>query len=121
MGWKDQESWALGYGLKKYFFNRSLAPGYNKLYFFSAGVEFYHINHVRKKLTKELSLLSRPQITFGSRFHPRNKRYYFFVGAAYNLYYSAKGIRLNSLLETFGDNTRGIQHGVGFSGGILVQ
>ena len=121
MGSRDGETWALGYGLKKYFFSRSLAPGYNKLYFFSLGAEFYHINHVHKKFTKALSLLSRPQITIGSRFNPKNKRYYFFAGAAYNFYRSGKGLVLNSFLERKGDNRKGIQHGPGFSAGILVQ
>jgi hypothetical protein len=121
MGSGDGETWALGYGLKKYFFSRSLAPGYNKLYFFSVGAEFYHINHVHKKLTKDLSLLSRPQVTVGSRFNPKNKRYYFFAGAAYNLYRSGKGLVLNSFLEQKAGNVKGLQHGPGFSAGILVQ
>lgn len=114
------ESWAVGYGLKKYFFTRSLAPGYNKLNYFSAGVDFLHVNHERKKFTKELSLLLRPHVSFGSRLHPKNKRYYFFAAIAYNIYRSGGDKLITSLLkETTGKE--GTQHWPGFAAGILVQ
>jgi hypothetical protein len=117
----EKQTWALGYGLKKYYFNRSTAPGYNKMYYFSAGVDFLHLNHERGKLTKELSLLSRPHVSAGSRFHPKNKRYYFFAAIAYNIYQSARGKSFDTFLGEASGKPEKLQHAPGFAVGILVQ
>jgi len=117
----DNESWAVGYGLKKYFFNRSLAPGYHKLNFFSLGVDFLHVNHERKKFTKELSLLSRPNVSFGSRLHPKNKRYYFFAAATYNIYRSGGDRAIDTLLKEASGKPGRLQYAPGFAAGILIQ
>jgi hypothetical protein len=113
------ERWALGYSLKKMFFRRSLTPGMNKFNFFSAGVEWMHINHEKKQWTKELSLLSRPVLSLGSKIHPANKICYFFASFAYNIYYSASGKRMDSIIKESGSSS--FQHWPGFSGGIVVQ
>ena len=63
---RERQQWAIGYGLKKLFSNRSTYPGMNGFRFLSVGIDLMHINHVRNKLTKELSLLARPVISIGS-------------------------------------------------------
>jgi hypothetical protein len=115
----NRENWAIGYGLKKFYFNRTLTPGYNHFRFLAFGADFLHINHVRKKITRELSLLSRPTIMAGSRFHPKNKRYYVFAAAAYNLYASKSGQRINSVIEK--SSGKNFDHWPGFSAGLLIQ
>jgi hypothetical protein len=113
------ERWAIGYGIKKLYFNRSLIPGYNHIYFYAIGVDCHHINHERKKWTKELSLLTRPSITVGSRLHPRNKSFFFFVSAAANFYASKSG----KVLETFSGEGKGtgVNFWPGFASGILIK
>lgn len=116
----ENEAWALGYGLKKFYFNRSIAPGYHKLTFFAAGLDLLHVNHERKTITKELSFLGRPHISFGSRLHPKNKRYYIFGAIAYNVYHSAAERRIPlTFSETSGNKP--FQHWPGFAAGILIQ
>lgn len=115
----NRQNWALGYGLKKFYFNRTMAPGYNHFRFLAFGVDFLHVNHGRRKITKELSLLTRPTIMAGSRFHPKNKRYFFFAAAAYNLYSSKSGRNIEAMLERQSGET--FNHWPGFSAGVLVQ
>lgn len=110
--------WAIGYGLRKYFFSKSLTPGMNRFNFFAIGVDWLHINHVQKKLTKELSLLSRPSISMGSKIHPKNKICYFFASLSYNIYKSQSGRTLDTILET-GETS--LQQWPGFSAGILID
>ena len=117
----EHNSWALGYGLRKYFFNRSTAPGYHKLNYFAFGIDLLHINHERKKFTRSLSLLSRPHVTFGSRLHPKNKRYYFFASMAYNIYRSSDDRVLSSLFKEAVGKEEGFQQSPGFAAGVLVQ
>jgi hypothetical protein len=119
-GWlSSRANWALGYGLKKFYFNRTLAPGYNHFRFIAFGADLMHVNHVPKKITKELSLLMRPVVMAGSRLHPRNKRYFFFLAGAYNFYKSKSGRALNALLEKKSQNKVGTWPG--FAAGILIQ
>lgn len=113
-----REQWAVGYGLKKFHFNRSVTPGMMRFRYFAFGVDWLHVNHQRKKLTKELSLLSRPMVAVGSRLHPKNKSFFFFVSAAYNVYRSASGRKIDSFIEGSGSKW---QQWPGFSGGIMVN
>ena len=115
----DRERWAIGYGLKKMFFNKSLLPGMTNFNFYSFGIDWMHINHQRKKLTKELSLLARPTVSMGSRFNPKNKNFFFFAAVSYNMYFSKSGRSVNGLIESGGTAKR--QHWPGFSCGVLVR
>lgn len=117
----EKGAWAVGYGLKKYFFNRSTAPGYHRINYFSAGVDFHHVNHERGKFTNEWSLLSRPHVSFGSRLHPKNKRYYFFAAVAYNVYFSESGTGLHPLLIELSGKPGKLQQIPGLALGILVH
>lgn len=117
-----QPGWALGYGIKKYFFNRSLTPGMSHFNFFALGVDFLHISQERKRLTKELSLLSRPGISIGSRIHPKNKNVFLFASAAYNIYRFESGKTIESIFENNDESqTSGLQQWPGFSAGVLIQ
>lgn len=112
-----RQPWAIGYGLKKYFFNKSAVPGMMRFRYLSMGADWLHVNHERKKFTKELSLLSRPNVAVGSRLHPKNKSFYFFVAAAFNVYRSASGQKFGSAVESGGTKW---QHWPGFSAGVAV-
>lgn len=81
-----REQWALGYGLKKYHFNRSKTPGMNRIYYFAYGIDWLHVSVERKKLLKELNLISRPHLIVGSRLHRRNSIGFVFVSVACNYY-----------------------------------
>lgn len=116
---REREQWAIGYGLKKLFFNRSTFPGMNRFRFISFGIDLMHVNHVRKKLTRELSLLARPVVAVGSRLNPKNRNFFFFVSAAYNIYKSRSGKTIGSLLES-GEGTS-VQNWPGFAAGVMVR
>jgi hypothetical protein len=83
-----QKSWALGYGIKRYVYNRSVTPGMGEFRFLSYGVEVLHINHEAKAITRELSLLMRPKVSFGSRLNPKLHNIYLFGALTYNFFYT---------------------------------
>jgi hypothetical protein len=120
----DQKSWALGYGLKKFHYTRSVTPGMREYRFLSYGIEVLHINYEAKKITRDLSLLARPKISVGTRLHPKLNMIYVFCAVTYNMYWSEgeEGIRpgileyskelKNKLLEMW----PGISFGIHFHG-----
>jgi hypothetical protein len=114
-----QNLWALGYSLNKYYFNRSLTPGHGHFNFFAAGMSVHHISF-EPKLERNLSLLLRPNISVGSRIHPRNKVFFFFASVAYNLYKSASGNLIHAS-ENVTDRNYRLQHWPGYSLGVLIQ
>ena len=115
--------WAFGYGLKKFYFNRSVAPGMNNFRFLAFGLDALHVNHQEKKITKELSLLIRPNVSFGTRLHPKLRSIYIFGGITYNVYVSDADHNLApEFLEssaTLGDRT--LDMWPGFSAGVHIQ
>ena len=110
-----REQWAIGYGIKKLYFNRSTFPGMNRFRFISLGGDFLHINHQRKKFTKDLSLISRPTISVGSRLHPKNRNFFVFVSAVYNVYFTENEEALKTLIRD------GKKHWPGFAAGVMIQ
>lgn len=84
----DQKSWAFGYGLKKFYYNRSDVPGMTEFRFLSYGFEVMKINYEAKKITNEMSLLVRPKVSIGTRLHPKLRQIYVFCGLTYNFYWS---------------------------------
>lgn len=84
-----EKSWALGYGIKRYVYNRSVTPGMGEFRFLAYGVEALHINHEAKSITRELSLLMRPKVSFGSRLSPKLHNIYLFAAVTYNFYWTA--------------------------------
>ncbi|MDV3310049.1 MAG: hypothetical protein LOY03_14660 [Cyclobacteriaceae bacterium] len=83
-----KRKWAVGYGLKKFYFNRSTMPGMNNFRYYAFGVDALHINHEPKKFTDELSLLARLNATAGTRIHVKLPYVYVFAGLTYNFYLS---------------------------------
>lgn len=81
----EDASWALGYALKKYYYNRSVTPGMTEFWFFSYGGSFLYLNEQKKKLNKELNLLVRPEISIGKRIHPKLFGVYVFAAVSYNV------------------------------------
>lgn len=115
---QGRDKWAIGYGLQKAYFNRSTIPRHSGFWFLSYGVDFLHISHEAKKLTKELSLLTRPGISIGSRLFPKNYVFYLFAAAHYNIYASKSGMPASGLIEQ--GRSEKVQHWPGFSFGVLI-
>jgi hypothetical protein len=82
--------WALGYSIKKLFFNRSATPGHSHFNFISAGCDFLQLNQVGK-FQSNLNLLTRTNLAVGSKIHPKNKICFVFVSVAWNFYKSTTG------------------------------
>ncbi len=124
---REHPSWAFGYGLKKMYFNRSATPGYNKMRYFSFGSDFLHVNHSHSKLTKELSLVTRPAVSFGTRLHPNLKglfrSLYFFGTVAYNFYLSDSGKSISPSFMKSGGEISNMMYEMwpGFAAGIHAQ
>jgi hypothetical protein len=118
-----QARWAFGYGLKKTYYNRSLTPGMGEFRFYSFGVDFMHINHEHKKLTKNLSLLVRPKISAGTKLHPKIRSLYVFAAVSYNLYWTDREHTLStSFLESTSQlGGEQLEMWPGFSAGIQIH
>jgi hypothetical protein len=116
-----EKRWAVGYSLKKFFFNRTTTPGRSHFNFFSAGVDLLHINHQPGKFTNALSLITRPNVSIGSRIHPKNRNFFLFASAAYNFYKSGSGEWLLTKGTKLSDKNFAWQSWPGFSVGVLIQ
>lgn len=115
----DHEQWAIGYGVKKMFFNKSITPGFSRFRFFSFGIDLLHISSEAKKITRELSLLTRPNFLLGSRLHPKNKVFFLFAGLSYNFYQSDTQRVVRSVFSN--NEGRRSSHWPGYSFGVLIQ
>lgn len=113
--------WIIGYGLRKKYLNRSSAPGFGHIRFLMFGLDALHYNH-SSSLTRELSLIARPNISAGTRFHPKNRNFFFFGALAYNLYFTdtARGVR-TMFADTTDEDSDNFLHWPGFSAGVLVR
>ncbi|MFM8914417.1 MAG: hypothetical protein ACKOE6_16090, partial [Flammeovirgaceae bacterium] len=80
--------WAMGYGVKKMFFNRSDRPGMSEYRFLSYGMDVNHVNFSAGEITKSLSLLSRAKLEVGTRLAPKLYGIYLFAGVTYNCYWT---------------------------------
>lgn len=116
------DTWGIGYGLKKMFLNRAADPVYTHFRFVMAGIDFIHYNYT-KGLTRDLSLIARPNISAGSRLHPKNKTFYFFASAAYNFYKSESGHVIETLIKpkSGAEEYRDLQHWPGFAIGVMIK
>ena len=103
------------------FLNRSAAPGYGHIRFLMFGMDALHYNH-SSSLTRELSLIARPNISAGSRFHPKNRTFFLFATFAYNFYFTDSGIGVKTLFtEASKEQSGTFRHWPGFSAGVLVR
>lgn len=87
----DSGRWAFGYAMKKMFFNRSATPGMSEFRFISYELDFLHMNHERKVITKDLNVLTRARIAAGTRLAPKLFNLYVFAGVSYSCYWSENG------------------------------
>lgn len=114
-----REQWALGYGLKKYHFNRSKTPGMNRMRYLAYGIDWLHVSNERKKLVKELNLISRPHVIVGSRLHRRNSIGFAFVSASCNYFLTSGDHQVDGIT-----NTKNRKHGdvwPGFAAGFMIH
>lgn len=114
--------WALGYGLKKMYFNRSATPGMTRYRFMSFGVDLLHINERAGTITRSFNLITRPSIGLGTRLHPRLHNIYVTGSLAWNAYVSDQQKSLNAWAE----HATTIRHRAvfmwpGFSLGVLIM
>jgi len=119
---RRRQQWAFGYGIKKLYFNRSTQPGMGKFRFISYGIDWMHINHEHGKLTRELSLLTRPQLAFGSKLHPKIKSIYLFAAVSYNFYWTdTPPLEISFLESSTRIHKELLQMWPGFSAGVQIQ
>lgn len=111
----DDLSWALGYALKKYFYNRSALAGMGEFWFYSYGMNFTHLNSVKGKITKTLDLALRPEVSVGRKIHPKISNVYVFAAVTY-----ATRLTNDVLTEGNGDQLT-INHWPGASLGVLIH
>nr|QST87852.1 hypothetical protein [uncultured organism] len=119
----QQKSWALGYALKHYVYNRSAFPGMGEFRFFAYGIEILHINHEAKSITRELSLLMRPKVQFGTRLHPKLQMIYVFAAVTYNFYVSKSEEGISPSFQESHSTVNGklLEMWPGFSAGIHLH
>jgi len=84
----QNDAWAMGYGLKKMFFNRSSLPGMTEAKFASYGLDVQHINLTKGTITKELSLLTRLKFMVGKRLAPKLFGINWFASVSLNGYWN---------------------------------
>jgi hypothetical protein len=106
--------WALGYALRKYFYNRSALAGRAEYWFFSYGASFLQLNERQEKLTKELNLLVRPELSIGKRIHPKLFGVYMFAAASYN-------VLMNEQTRTELSRSNKTTHWPGVAVGVLMH
>jgi hypothetical protein len=112
---KDAQ-WALGYALRKYNFNRSQRPGMNELWFYAYGISIQQLNEAKKKLTKELNLISKPELLIGSRIIPKNSSIYFFALFSWNAY-----LHKDNAEQVTTDSEVNFDNWPGFSIGVMAH
>lgn len=119
----QRDRWAFGNGLHKFYYTRNNTPGMGEYRFIAGGIEALHVNHTSGTVTKELSLIVRPEISAGTRLHPRLQSVYLFGSLNYNVYLSDEmhnmgPSRLTS--TTIAGNVL-LEMWPGFSAGVLVH
>ena len=118
-----RQKWGIGYGLKKFYFTKSTFPGMGSFRFLSYGVNLIHVNHEAGKLTKNLSLVARPNVSFGSRLHPKLFGVYLFGSVSYSFYWTntATTVAPSFLESSKESNGRLFQAWPGFSAGLFFK
>jgi hypothetical protein len=108
-------TWGLGYALRKYFFQRSDRPGKNEFWFYAYGLQLQQLNTPEKKFTKALNLISKPEILFGSRLHPKLLNVYVFSSLQWNTHFSHKQN------ESSANQELSLKHWPGLSVGLMLH
>lgn len=108
--------WALGYALRKYFYNRSSSPGMGEFWFYAYGIQAQHLNEVKKKLTRTLNLIGKPELIAGSRLHRKLLNVYLFTAFSWNSHFHK--VAKDELTES---SEVEISHWPGFSFGVMLH
>jgi hypothetical protein len=95
--WDGKPMWAIGYGLKKMYFNRSDIPGMTAFRFFGYGVDLLHVSR-QQSIEKNVSALSKVKILAGTRLSSKLTGVYVFATIAANYYVSSRGGGISTLL-----------------------
>lgn len=111
----EDASWALGYALKKYYYNRSALAGMGEFWFYSYGMNFTHVNSTKKKITKTLDLALRPEVSVGRKIHPKISNVYVFAAVTY-----VTRLKNDVLAEGNGEQLV-VDHWPGASLGVLIH
>jgi hypothetical protein len=115
--WHTPGVWAVGYGLKKNFWNRSAAPGRTEYRFIGAGAEVLHVNPERGKFLRDWNLITRLKLQAGTRIHPKLFGVYLFGTVTANYANDLQGIAS----ERFEKSDRAAVIWPGFSAGVLLH
>ena len=111
----NDASWALGYALKKYYYNRSAVTGRGEFWFYSYGMNFTHLNNTKGKITKTLDLALRPEVSVGRKIHPKISNVYVFAAVTY-------ATRLTNDVLTDGNEEQvTLDHWPGASLGVMIH
>lgn len=116
-------AWAMGYGVKKMFFNRSELPGMMEFRFLSYGMDFQHVSFDSDNLTKSLSLLSRAKVEIGTRLAPKLFGIYVFGGLTYNCFWTDADRTLAPALLKWQtqSNNQTLEFWPGFIFGVMIH
>lgn len=117
------DSWGMGYGLKKMFFNRSELPGMTESRFISYGMDVQHINLNAGEITKDLSLLTRLKFMAGKRIAPKLFGVNWFVSMSLNAYWNNIDISIAPTFLTSSSQIGNakVEYWPGFSVGLLFH
>jgi hypothetical protein len=108
-------TWGLGYAIRKYFYHRSDLPGKNEFWFYAYGLQLQQLNTPEKKFAKALNVISKPEILFGSRLHPKLLNVYVFSSLHWNTHFSHKQNESSTNQEL------SLKHWPGLSVGLMIH
>ena len=91
---RQSGQWALGYGLKKMFFNRSAVQKMTAFRFFSYGLDILHINEKPNQVSRDLNLLTRLKVMAGTKLTIKLKVDLYVIG-----FISANGYTGTSVID----------------------
>jgi hypothetical protein len=115
--WHSADTWAVGYGLRKSFWNRSAGPGRTEYRFFGLGLEVLQVNTERRKFLRDWNLITRGKLQAGTRIHPKLYGVYAFGSVTLNYANRLQGINASRFDETADARV----FWPGFSAGFLLH
>jgi hypothetical protein len=117
------DDWAIGYGLKKMFFNRSVVPGMTESRFIGYGLDVSHINSEKGEVVKDVSLVTRLKFMAGMRITSKSNGFNWFVSTSLNGFWNKNG---NSIAPKFlSSSTKlrntNLEYWPGFAVGLILH
>jgi len=108
-------TWVLGYALRKYFYKRSELPSRGEFWFYAYGLQLQQLDTKEKKFTKDLNLISKPELILGSRLHPKLFNVYVFTSLSWNTHF------FHSQKESNANKVLSLTHWPGLSVGVHIH